>query len=56
MLQRFDRQRAAGGYFRLGFVSALTVLDAEDSYLTHGEPLQPDIAEWTVWIVGRRSA
>jgi serine/threonine-protein kinase HipA len=34
MLQRFDRQRADHGYFRLGFVSALTVLDAEDSYLS----------------------
>jgi serine/threonine-protein kinase HipA len=33
MLQRFDRQRAAGGYFRFGFVSALTVLDTEDGYL-----------------------
>ncbi|MEP7242361.1 MAG: HipA domain-containing protein [Gammaproteobacteria bacterium] len=33
MLQRFDRQPADGGYFRLGFVSGLTVLDAEDTYL-----------------------
>jgi serine/threonine-protein kinase HipA len=32
MLQRFDRQRADHDYFRLGFVSALTVLDAEDGY------------------------
>jgi serine/threonine-protein kinase HipA len=29
MLKRFDRQPLNGGYFRLGFVSALTVLDAE---------------------------
>jgi serine/threonine-protein kinase HipA len=33
MLQRFDRQRADSGYFRLGFVSALTILDADDNYL-----------------------
>ena len=33
MLQRFDRQSTNGGYFLMGFVSALTVLDAEDSYL-----------------------
>jgi serine/threonine-protein kinase HipA len=32
MLQRFDRQRADLDYYRLGFVSALTVLDAEDTY------------------------
>jgi len=34
MLQRFDRQPAEGGYFRLGLVSALTVVDAEDSYFS----------------------
>jgi hypothetical protein len=28
MLQRFDRKRTDDSYFRLGFVSALTVLDA----------------------------
>lgn len=33
MLERFDRQRAGAGYLRFGFVSALTVLDAEDSHL-----------------------
>lgn len=33
MLERFDRQRTGQGYLRLGFVSALTLLDAGDDYL-----------------------
>lgn len=33
MLERFDRQRTPQGYFRLGLVSALTLLDAGDDYL-----------------------
>ena len=32
MVQRFDRQRSSGAYLRLGFVSGLTVLNAEDGY------------------------
>lgn len=32
MLQRFDRRPAESGYLRLGMVSGLTLLDAEDSY------------------------
>jgi len=32
MLERFDRRRVEGGYLRFGFVSGLTVLDADDSY------------------------
>lgn len=34
MLERFDRQRTQQGYLRLGFVSALTLLDAGDDYLS----------------------
>jgi serine/threonine-protein kinase HipA len=45
MLQRFDRQRADGGYFRLGFVSALTVLDAEDTYLSRDRWSYPLLAD-----------
>ncbi len=32
MLERFDRQRVDGGYLRFGFVSGLTVLNADDTY------------------------
>lgn len=51
LLQRFDRQRIDGGfaackgYFRLGFVSALTVLDAEDSYLSRDQWSYPLLAD-----------
>jgi serine/threonine-protein kinase HipA len=45
MLQRFDRQRTAGGYFRLGFVSGLTVLDAEDTYLSRDRWSYPLLAD-----------
>jgi serine/threonine-protein kinase HipA len=45
MLQRFDRQRAKGGYFRLGFVSALTVLDAEDNYVSRDRWSYPLLAD-----------
>lgn len=44
MLQRFDRKRADNGYFRLGFVSALSVLDAEDSYLSRDRWSYPLLA------------
>jgi serine/threonine-protein kinase HipA len=33
MLERFDREYAAGGYLRFGLVSALTLLDCGDSHL-----------------------
>jgi len=33
MLQRFDREYSEAGYLRFGFVSGLTVLDREDTYL-----------------------
>ena len=33
MLQRFDREYAGDGYLRFGLVSALTVLDCDESYL-----------------------
>lgn len=45
MLKRFDRQPTNGGYFRLGFVSALTVLDAEDNYLSRDRWSYPLLAE-----------
>jgi serine/threonine-protein kinase HipA len=45
MLQRFDRQRANGVYSRLGFVSGLTVLDAEDSYLSRDRWSYPLLAD-----------
>jgi serine/threonine-protein kinase HipA len=45
MLRRFDRQRAKGGYFRLGFVSALTVLDAEDNYVSRDRWSYPLLAD-----------
>jgi serine/threonine-protein kinase HipA len=45
MLERFDRQPGNGGYFRLGFVSALTVLDAEDNYLSRDRWSYPLLAE-----------
>jgi len=45
MLQRFDRVRTERGYFRLGFVSALTVLDAEDNYLSRDRWSYPLFAD-----------
>jgi serine/threonine-protein kinase HipA len=45
MLQRFDRNRADSGYFRLGFVSALTVLDAEDGYSSRDRWSYPLLAD-----------
>jgi serine/threonine-protein kinase HipA len=45
MLQRFDRHATEGGYFRLGFVSALTVLDAEDSYFSRDKWSYPLLAD-----------
>ncbi|MGH8133647.1 MAG: type II toxin-antitoxin system HipA family toxin, partial [Steroidobacteraceae bacterium] len=52
MLERFDRQRAEGGYYRLGFVSALTVLEADEDYLNRDRWSYPLLAErlrrWSV--------
>jgi serine/threonine-protein kinase HipA len=45
MLERFDRRRAGEGYCRLGFVSALTVLDAEDSHLNRDRWSYPLLAD-----------
>jgi serine/threonine-protein kinase HipA len=45
MLQRFDRKRANDGYLRLGLVSGLTVLDAEDTYLSRDRWSYPLLAD-----------
>jgi len=45
MLQRFDRQAVEGGYLRLGFVSALTVIDAEDNYFSRERWSYPLLAD-----------
>ena len=45
MLERFDRQPTEQGYFRLGFVSALTVLDADDSHLNRDRWSYPLLAD-----------
>lgn len=45
MLRRFDRQSTDQGYLRLGFVSALTVLDAEDGYLGRDRWSYPLLAD-----------
>jgi serine/threonine-protein kinase HipA len=45
MLERFDRQWTDRGYLRHGVVSALTVLDAEDSYLDRGRWSYPLLAD-----------
>lgn len=45
MLERFDRRRAGPGYFHLGLVSALTVLDAEDSPLSRDRWSYPLLAD-----------
>ncbi|MGH6611255.1 MAG: type II toxin-antitoxin system HipA family toxin [Burkholderiaceae bacterium] len=37
MLERFDRRRVDGDYLRFGFVSGLTVLDADDTYLDRSQ-------------------
>jgi len=45
MLERFDRQPTEPGYCRLGFVSALTLLDAEDSHLNRDRWSYPLLAD-----------
>ncbi|MFM9969180.1 MAG: type II toxin-antitoxin system HipA family toxin [Burkholderiales bacterium] len=45
MLERFDRQRAENGYLRLGLVSGLTMLGAEDNYLDRGRWSYPLLAD-----------
>ncbi|MCR1807257.1 type II toxin-antitoxin system HipA family toxin [Stenotrophomonas geniculata] len=52
MLERFDREYAGQGYRRLGLVSSLTVLDAEDNHLDRELWSYPTFAEklrrWSV--------
>ncbi|WP_238691499.1 type II toxin-antitoxin system HipA family toxin [Xanthomonas campestris] len=52
MLERFDREYAGEGYHRLGLVSSLTVLDAEDNHLDRALWSYPLFAEklrrWSV--------
>ncbi|MGH8699283.1 MAG: type II toxin-antitoxin system HipA family toxin [Burkholderiales bacterium] len=45
MLERFDRQWTGEGYLRYGVVSALTALDAEDSYLDRARWSYPRLAD-----------
>ena len=45
MLERFDRQYTENGYLRFGLVSALTILDCEDSYLERERWSYPLLAE-----------
>lgn len=45
MLERFDRQYTEKGYLRYGLVSALTVLDCEDSYLARERWSYPLLVE-----------
>jgi serine/threonine-protein kinase HipA len=45
MLQRFDRERAEGGYLRFGLVSGLTVLDCGDSHLDRDRWSYPLLAD-----------
>ena len=45
MLERFDRERADGGYLRLGLVSGLTILDSDDNYLDRERWSYPLLAD-----------
>ena len=45
MVERFDRERAAGGYLRFGFVSGLTVLDCDEDYLDRERWSYPLLAD-----------
>ncbi len=45
MLQRFDRQQTEGGYFRLGLVSGLTMLGADDNPLMREDWSYPLLAD-----------
>jgi serine/threonine-protein kinase HipA len=45
MLERFDRLYTEKGYLRFGFVSGLTILDCEDSYLERERWSYPLLAE-----------
>ena len=45
MLQRFDREHTDKGYLRFGLVSALTVLDCDDSYLNRERWSYPLLAD-----------
>jgi len=45
MVERFDRERTAGGYLRLGLVSGLTLLDCEDSHVDRERWSYPLLAD-----------
>lgn len=45
MLERFDRERTDGGYLRLGLVSGLTILDADDNHLDRDRWSYPLLAD-----------
>ncbi|MBI1990574.1 MAG: HipA domain-containing protein [Betaproteobacteria bacterium] len=45
MVERFDRDYTDGGYLRFGFVSGLTLLDCDDSYLDRERWSYPLLAD-----------
>ena len=45
MVERFDRERTEGGYHRFGFVSGLTLLDCDQSYLDRERWSYPLLAD-----------
>lgn len=45
MVERFDRERAEGGYLRFGLVSGLTMLDCEDSHVDRERWSYPLLAD-----------
>ncbi|MFZ5558854.1 MAG: type II toxin-antitoxin system HipA family toxin [Pseudomonadota bacterium] len=45
MVERFDREHAEGGYLRFGLVSALTMLDCDESYLERERWSYPLLAD-----------
>jgi serine/threonine-protein kinase HipA len=45
MVERFDRERAEGGYLRFGLVSGLTILDCEDSHVDRERWTYPLLAD-----------
>lgn len=45
LLERFDRERTEGGYLRLGLVSAFTMLDCDEDYVTRERWSYPLLAD-----------
>lgn len=45
MVERFDREHAAGGYLRFGLVSGLTILDCDDNHLDRERWSYPLLAD-----------